>query len=113
MREFTESEAQQIYEAEKGLRDAGLDVDHEHAEQNANLILNYFQQNPHVSVTVASIYTFVEVNKTQFKWLSPAQREYDKVAAENPQAAQQLADWLAKQGKPGTLVNSGEEFFLN
>jgi len=90
MREFTQSEAQQIYEAEKGLRESGLDVDHGHAEHNASLILQHFQQNPALSVTVQSIYAFVEKSKDQFVWLSQAQREFDRVATANPTAAQEL-----------------------
>jgi len=111
-REFTQSEAQQIYEAEKGLREAGLDVDHEHAKDNANLILDYFGKNP-IPVTVASIYAFVEKNKDQFIWRTPAQREYDKVAAANPVAAQQLVAWLDTQGKSGQLANSGDDAYAN
>jgi hypothetical protein len=113
VREFTESEAQQIYEAEKHLRESGLDVDHEHAESNANLILQHFQQNSKLPVTVASIYAFVEKNKVQFIWRTPAQSEYDKTAAGNPAAAQQLSNWLATQGKVGQLVNSGDEAYAN
>ncbi len=112
MREFTQSEAQQIYEAEKGLREAGLDVDHEHAKDNASLILDYFGKNP-IPVTVASIYAFVEKNKDQFIWRTPTQREYDKVAAQNPQAAEKLAAWLNTQGKPGQLASSGDDAYHN
>src|SRR5713226_4923640 len=109
-REFTQSEAQQIYEAEKGLRESGLDVDHEHANDNANLILQHFQQNPTLPVTVASIYAFVEKNKDKFSWRTPAQREYDKIAAVNPAAAQQLAAWLDTQGQ---LTKSGDDAYAN
>src|SRR6266853_3430246 len=111
-REFTQSEAQQIYEAEKGLRKTGLDVDHEHATHNASLILDYFGKNP-IPVTVASIYAFVEKNKDQFIWRTPAQREYDKFAAANPVAAQQLVAWLDTQGKSGQLANSGDDAYAN
>src|SRR5229473_2481040 len=112
MREFTQSEAQQIYEAEKGLRESGLDVDHGHAEHNASLILQHFQ-NPALPVTVQSIYAFVEKNKDQFIWRTPAQREYDKVAAANPAAAQQLVGWLDTQGKAGQLASSGDDAYHN
>ena len=112
MREFTQSEAQQIYEAEKGLREAGLDVDHEHAKDNANLILDYFGKNP-IPVTVQSIYTFVEKNKSQFIWRTPAQRDYDKIAAQNPQAAENLVAWLNTQGRPGQLASSGDDAYEN
>jgi len=113
MREFTQSEAQQIYEAEKGLRESGLDVDHGHAEHNASLILQHFQQNPALSVTVQSIYAFVEKNKNQFIWRTPAQREFDRAARQNPDLANQLATYLATQGRPGQLANDGDQFFEN
>jgi len=114
MREFTESEAKQIYEAEKGLRESGLDVDHEHAEPNANLILQHFQQNPQLPVTVASIYAFVEKNKSQFVWLSQAQREWYKIAQQNPELGNQLAAHLSTRGgRPGQLVNDGDSLFEN
>src|SRR6266481_4044768 len=114
MREFTQSEAQQIYEAEKGLRESGLDVDHGHAEHNASLILQHFQQNPALPVTVQSIYTFVEKNKSQFVWLTPAQREWYKIAQQNPELGNQLAAHLATQGaRPGQLENSGDLLFEN
>jgi hypothetical protein len=64
-------------------------------------------------VTVANICAFVESRKNDFAWRSRAQREYDKIAAENPTAAAQLTNWLATQGKVGQLVNVGDEAFEN
>jgi hypothetical protein len=113
MRTFTEKEALEIYEAEKGLREAGFDVDHEGSNHNATLIMDHFEKNAGVPVTVASIYALVNQRPNDFKWRTPAQREYDKIAAENPAAAQQLAAWLATQGKAGQLVNTGDEAFVN
>lgn len=110
MREFTEQEQQQIFEAERELRESGLDVDHENATHNANLILNYFDRNLNLPVTKASIYKFIEANKQQFAWLSSARREYEKVAASNPTAAAALTNWLQTQKK---LVNTGDEGFEN
>jgi hypothetical protein len=44
------------------------------------------------------------------KWLSQAELEYNRTAAENPAAAQQLSAWLANQK---TLINTGDSGFLN
>jgi hypothetical protein len=111
---FNDVEQKQIFEAEKGLREAGLDVDFEYAEKNANLILNHFEQNPRIPVTVESIYKFIEQRKNDFVWRTPAQRDYDKVAAENPAAAQQVAEWLVQHGgRPGALIHTGDQGFQN
>ena len=112
-RVFTEQEISEIQAAEAGLRDRGLDVDHEHATHNANLIMEYFEKNPSLPATVQNIYAFIESRKTDFVWRTAAQRAYDRIAKENPQAAQRLADWLATQGRSGTLVNTGEQGFEN
>jgi hypothetical protein len=112
-RVFTEQEISEIQAAEAGLRDSGLDVDHEYATHNANLIMEYFEKNPSLPATVQNIYAFIESRKTDFVWRTAAQREYDRIAKQNPQAAQQLADWLATQGRSGTLVNTGEQGFEN
>lgn len=109
MREFTQEEIQAITESEAVLRDAGFDVDHEHASANANVILAYFQKNPSVPVTTSAIYALVNANKDRFVWRTPAQREYDKIARENPTAAAQLSAWLETQGRPGQLVNDGSD----
>jgi hypothetical protein len=113
MKQLTEKEMSEILQAEVGLRDAGLDVDHEYSPHNAKLIDDYFTNNPRVPVTVASVYAFIEANKTLFKWRTPAQREHDKISAENAAAAKQLSAWLATQGKPGQLVNTGDAAYEN
>jgi hypothetical protein len=112
-RVFTEKEISEIQAAEAVLRDSGLDVDHEHANHNANIIMDYFEKNPQMPVTVQSIRAVVDSQKTSFVWRTPAQREYDKIAAENPTAAAQLANWFATQGRPGTLENTGDFYFQN
>src|SRR5260370_5842765 len=113
-RVFTENEVSEIQVAEAALRDSGLDVDHEYANHNANIIMDYFEKNPLVPVTVQSIRAIVDLQKTSFVWRTPAQREFDRIAKENPAAAQQLADWIATtQGKPGRLVNEGDQYFEN
>jgi hypothetical protein len=113
-RVFTEKEISEIQTAEAGLRDSGLDVDHEYANHNATIIMNYIEKNPRVPVTVQSIYAVVESQKTSFVWRTPAQRQFDKTARENPQAAQQVTDWLAQHGgRPGGLIHTGDQGFQN
>jgi hypothetical protein len=113
MRQFTEAEFKEIAKAEDGLRHVGFDVDHEGANHNANLVLQYFQANPTVPVTVANIYEYIEKNRDQFIWRTQAQMEYDKLERENPGAATQLATWLATQGRVGQLVNTGDQALQN
>lgn len=60
-----------------------------------------------------NVYRAVEERKNEFKWLSRAQYEYQKIAVENVQAAQQLIVWLDTQGKPGQLVNQGDQAYEN
>ena len=114
MRQFTEAEFQEIAKAEGGLRHVGFDVDHEGANHNGNLVLQYFQANPTVPVTVANIYGYIEKNKAQFIWRTQAQMEYDKLERENPAAATAVANWLTTQGRvEGQLVNVGDQGFEN
>jgi hypothetical protein len=112
-RQFTEADVQEIAKAEDGLRSTGFDVDHEGADHNGQLVLQYFQANPSITVTVANIYSYIEKNKSQFIWRTQAQMEYDRFQRENPSAATAVANWLATQGKPGQLVNTGDEAFHN
>ena len=95
--------------AEQQLRARGLD---EGNERVVDVLDGYFQANRAVPVTAEAIVKLVEA-QLGLKWLSPAELEYRRVAAENPTAAQHLADWLAKQGKPGTPVNTGDQAFGN
>jgi len=48
--------------------------------------------------------------RQQMHWLSPVQQEYRKLAAENPAAAQAIANWLQGQRQ---LVKTGEEGLRN
>ncbi len=108
-REYNAQEIEQVNVAEQQLRAKGLD---EGNERVVDVLDGYYQANRAIPVTAEAIVKLLEA-QPGLKWLSPAEAEHRRIAAENPAAAQQLADWLAKQGKPGTLVNSGEEFFLN
>src|SRR5882762_3084587 len=114
VRQYTQADAEQLAEARKELVSARLDLDGAGYQKNRDLIDEFFQKNRNLQVTVANIYKAVEQRKSEFVWFSPAQFEYNKVAAENPTATQKLVDWLAaSQGKPGTLVNDGNAAYEN
>jgi len=109
-KEYTAQDIEQVNRAEEQLRAKGLD---EGTERIVDLLDRYFQANQAVPVTAAAIVKLVEA-QPGLKWLSAAELEYRRIAAENPAAAQQIWDWMAKQGKPGTLVNQqGDQFFQN
>jgi hypothetical protein len=110
-REYTVEEMKQLDQAIQNLRQNGFDnVTEEGVQNNADLLDKYFQQNPNVPVTVQNVYQAVEAQKTNFKWLSPAQSEYHRVAAENPaESSTKLTAWFSTQGKPGMLTNTGDE----
>src|SRR5258708_7304066 len=113
-RELTAQDAQQIDAAAKQLRENGFDTwTPEGVEHNANLLDEYFQQN-RIPVTVANVFKAVEAKKQDFKWLSPAQAEWYKTAQQNPELGNYLAAHVAARGgRPGQLVNEGEELFEN
>jgi hypothetical protein len=109
-REYTAQDIEQVNQAEAQLRAKGLD---EQDQRIVDIVDAFFQANRGIPVTVAVIVKAIEA-QPGLKWLSHANLEYNRVAAENPVAAQQLADWMAKQGKPGTPVNQqGDQFFQN
>jgi len=110
-RTYTTKDIEQFNKAGEQLRANGFDeFTAEGTEHNADLLDAYFQQNLTVPVTIPNIYKAIEAQKTSYKWLSPAQVEYHRVASENPaEASTKLTAWFATQGKPGTLVNSGDE----
>jgi hypothetical protein len=113
-REYTAQDIEQFNKAGEQLRKNGLDeFTQEGIQRNADLLDEYFQQNRKIPVTVANVFKCVEARKQDFKWLSPAQLEYHRAAAENPAAAAKLAEFFAIQGRPGTLVNVGEDGFEN
>ncbi len=78
-------------------------------QRNGDLLHEYFQTNLGVPITVANIFKAIESRKQDYKWFSAAESEYHRVAAENPAAATKLSEWFATQGKPGMLVNTGDD----
>src|SRR5450631_1301428 len=106
-RQYTEQDIAALTQVETALRDAGMDIDN---PKCIYLISDYLQANPQIPVTYENVIAFVNANNTQFVWLSAAQREYNKVAAENPSAAHQFATWFNVQTQ---LVKTGDEGFIN
>jgi hypothetical protein len=106
---YTAQDGEQMSKSEELLRAKGLD---ESNERIVDIIDGYFQVHRNVSVTAEAIVKLVEA-QSGLKWLSAAQLEYNKIAAENPQASAQLAAWLNTQGKPGQLENQGDHAYEN
>jgi hypothetical protein len=82
-------------------------------EQNADFILNYFVNVWKEDITEQNLDTAWDQIRPHLKMRSPAQAEYYKVATQENDRANQLAAWLATQGKPGQLANQGEAAFDN
>jgi hypothetical protein len=114
-RRYSQQDLAQLEQAEQQLTAAGMDFTAtESAIKNSNLIGDYFEKNRNVAVTVATVIHFVNVNNKDFVWRTPAQREFDNAAATvGKDKAEQITNWLAKQGRPGTLANTGDQFFEN
>lgn len=108
-REYTAKEIEEVNGAEELLRAKGLD---EGTERVVQIIDGYFQTNRSVPVTAEVIIKLI-VSQLGLRWASAAELEYRRVASENLTAAQQLAGWLATQGKSGQLANEGDQFFEN
>ncbi len=106
-REYTAQELEQTTRAEELLRARGLD---EGQERIVDIIDSHFQMYRATPVTAEFIVKLIEA-QPGLKWLSAAELEYNRTAAENPAAAAaQLANWLANQK---TLISTGDEGFLN
>jgi hypothetical protein len=109
-REYTAQEIEQVNVAEQHLRARGLD---EGSERVVDVLDGYYQANRAIPVTAEAIVKLLEA-QPGLKWLSPAELEYRRIAAENPAAAEQLGDWLAKQGgRTGALIHTGDQGFQN
>src|SRR6266404_9266022 len=112
-RQYSTADIKTFEQATMQLRVNGFDdLTADGLERNGNLLNEFFQANPTVPVTVATIFKAVESRKQDYKWFSVAEQEHRKIAAENPTAAAQLASWFTTQGKPGTLVNTdGDDYY--
>jgi hypothetical protein len=81
--------------------------------QNGETIGTYVAITWGVDFTPATLAVALDKLRDKIVFYSPAQAEYLKVANQEPERANQLANWLATQGKPGQLVNQGDEAFDN
>ena len=110
-RQYSPNDLEAFQQVELLLRNAGMDVDHEHASENAKPITDYFEKNRQIAISVQTIVDFVNANPTLFKFRTPAQRRFDAVVAtEGSDRGQQILNYLAGQR---TLVNSGDELYQN
>lgn len=107
---YTEQDIQEVTKAEELLRAKGLN---ESNERIVDLFDAYFQTNRALPVTATAICQLIQA-QPGLKWLSAAELEFRRIAAENPAAAEKLAAWIgATQGRPGTLEATGDLYFLN
>ena len=83
---YSSSDGEHMNKAEEQLRAKGLN---EEVQRIVDILDGYFQANRGVPVTVQNVVKIIEA-QPNLKWLSPAHLEYNRAAAENPQAAQQL-----------------------
>src|SRR5258707_7762940 len=110
--EVTQSEigAYAKFAKERGIIHDGSADDH----HNANFVLDYFLDKWKETMTEQNLNYAWERIHSHLKLYSPAAIEYYKLADQEPDRANQLANWLATQGKPGQLVNSpGDETYEN
>jgi len=112
-RQYNAQEIEQMNNAGDQLIANGLDDSPTGNQHNVDVIDAYFQENQAIPVTVANVFKCVEAKKQAFKWLSPAQHEYNRVANQEPERANALSAWLQTQGKVGQLVSQGDEAFEN
>jgi hypothetical protein len=81
---------------------------------NAEFVLRYFLEVWKQDMTTANFALAFPQMKSHLKFYSsPQHAEYTHIANENIHAAQQLSAWLDTQGKPGQLVNTGDQAFEN
>jgi len=110
-RQYSDADEKRFAEATEKLKDSRMDFwTNEGTNKNTDLIWEFFQKNRNLPVTIENIYRAVEQRKADFVWLSQAQVEYSKLAVQDLARASNIENWLASQG---TLVNTGDGFFLN
>jgi hypothetical protein len=81
--------------------------------QNGETIGTYVAITWGVDFTPATLAVALDKLRDRIVFYSPAQAEYLKVANQDPDRANQLANWLGTQGNSGQLVNQGDEAFDN
>jgi hypothetical protein len=98
MRQFTETEIQQVMVAERELDKAGLIImDGSLAATSNALVLNeHFNNN--APVTVESIIAAAQALRAKLRWKSPAQIEFSEILARlEPAQCQVVNAWISKQ----------------
>src|SRR5258708_24095124 len=91
----------------------GLAVDGKAGENNGKEIAVYIADTWKQQITPATLAVAVKELKDRLTFLTPAEAEYNRAAAQNPQSAQELVAWLNTQGKPEQLANSGSDAYEN
>jgi hypothetical protein len=97
-RQYSKQDAEVFNEAVKALGETGFDfVTDDGKAKNTDLIDNFYQSNRSIPVTLDSLYGFIQEHKSEFVSISPARRDYYKVAAENLDAAVAIENWYQAQ----------------
>jgi len=113
-RQYSQADEQQFAQAKQELLKNRWDFyTVEGDEHNRKLIDLFFQANRQLPVTVENVFKAVAARQSEFKSVTPAQAEYFKIASEDIGKATELERWLATQGQPAALVNSGDQVFEN
>src|ERR1700730_9637086 len=113
-RQYTQADGQQFEQAFKLLGDSRFDFVGPGAQRNYELIGEFFEKNRQLPVTVETIFRAVEERKSDFVSLTPAQHTWYQAAQNNPELANQIANYLASTtGLPGALVKDGDGLFEN
>jgi hypothetical protein len=113
-RQYTPQDGQELTKALKLLGEKGFDIFSPNSQRNSDLLLEFFEKNPHLPVNVSNIFKAVEGRKSDFAWLTDAQRKWYQAAQENPQLANDLVNSLAQSsGRPGSFVKDGDPLFEN
>src|SRR6266700_8076506 len=115
MRDLTQTEINEVLQAEQKLRHSGLIVDEadgkEDMDHNTERILAFFDLNVNTPVTVQTILSACEQMRDQLRWKSGAQMEYEKLYNQLAKSQQdQFGSWWHKQGSVLILTeNQGFE----
>src|SRR5712692_8034742 len=113
-RQFTTQDGQQLTQALKLLGEKGFDIFSPNSQRNSDLLLDYYVAHPEIPVTVATIFKTVEERKSDFEWLTDAQRKWYQAAQANEQLANDLANYVGStSGRSGQLVKEGDQLFEN
>jgi hypothetical protein len=87
-----------------------LAVDGPSGSNNGKELAVYIVDTWKQRITPATLAVAVDMLKDRLTFLSQAEGQYNRIAAENPAAAQQLSNWFAIQK---TLVREGDQGFEN